>query len=150
VPAVTSVGRIATKTGFRHRLPHGKHRLAWDQLFFDREFGSPLTKDTAGAYETPLEMVRIGPSASNKQPWRIVRKDDVWHLYIERTPGYREWWIARLMNVDDMQRLDAGVAMCHFELAANELGMAGEWLVKEPGIEKPNERTEYIASWVGE
>jgi nitroreductase len=149
VPAVTSIGRIA-KTGVRHHLPHGKYRLPRDRLFFDREFGSPLTKATAGAYETPLEMGRIGPSASNKQPWRIVRKDDFWHLYIERTPGYREWWIASLMNVDDMQRLDAGIAMCHLELAANELGLTGEWFIREPGIEKPNERTEYVASWVGE
>ena len=53
----------------------------------------------------------------------------------------------KLLNVDDMQRLDAGIAMCHFELTANELGLAGEWQIAEPAMQKPNETTEHIASW---
>ena len=35
-----------------------------------------------------LEMVRRGPSASNKQPWRVVRAGERWHLYLQRTRGY--------------------------------------------------------------
>lgn len=34
----------------------------------------PLEKEEAGNYEAALEMVRIAPSASNKQPWRILKK----------------------------------------------------------------------------
>ena len=34
-----------------------------------------------------LEMVRIAPSASNKQPWRVVRDGPAWHFYCQRTPG---------------------------------------------------------------
>jgi hypothetical protein len=147
VPAVTSVGRIATEAGLRQSRSPGRPRLGWDRLFFDREFGRPLSQDSAGAYAIPLEMVRIGPSASNKQPWRIVRDGTVYHLYIQRTPGYQSWWIMKLLNVDDMQRLDAGIAMCHFELAANELGLAGEWQISEPVTQEPDEMTEYIVSW---
>ena len=44
VPAVTAVGTIATKEGFRQHLSHGWQRLGWDRLFFDGEFGSPLPR----------------------------------------------------------------------------------------------------------
>ena len=53
-----------------------------------------------------------------------------------------------------MQRLDLGIAMCHFELTAQELSLKGRWIVQEPPIEKPQEVSsrdnlmEYIASWV--
>jgi nitroreductase len=92
-------------------------------------------------------MVRLGPSASNKQPWRIVRDGATWHVYIQRTPGYRNRWIVRLMNVDDLQRVDAGIAMCHFERTARELGLDGRWIVSEPPIQKPDGMTEYVTSW---
>jgi hypothetical protein len=148
VPAVTSIGNIAAGSGVPQHPSHGNRRLAWDRLFFDSTFGSPLLQEKAGAYGTPLEMVRIGPSASNKQPWRIVKDGDTYHLYIQRTPGYQNRWIMKLLNVDDMQRLDAGIAMCHLELTASELGLDGKWQDREPGIQKPTDMTEYIASWI--
>jgi hypothetical protein len=46
--------------------------------------------------------------------------------------------------------MDMGIAMCHFELTAREAGLKGEWVVKEPEIEKPDELTEYSVSWVSE
>jgi hypothetical protein len=92
-------------------------------------------------------MVRLGPSASNKQPWRVVERGAAWHLYIQRTPGYRERWVMRLLNIADMQRLDAGIAMCHFELTAAELGLEGTWAIEAPDIERPDASTEYIATW---
>lgn len=48
-----------------------------------------------------------------------------------------------------MQRLDMGIAMCHFELTARELGLSGKWLNMALGIVKPDDLTEYIVSWVG-
>jgi len=42
-----------------------------------------------------------------------------------------------------------GIAMSHFELTANEIGLEGKWSSREPGIEKPDNMTEYIVSWVG-
>ena len=32
----------------------------------------------------------------------------------------------------DLQRVDMGIAMCHFELAARERGLAGRWVVEQP------------------
>jgi hypothetical protein len=40
-----------------------------------------------------------------------------------------------------------GIAMSHFELTANELGLQGQWEIEEPGIEKPDEITAYTVSW---
>ena len=47
-----------------------------------------------------------------------------------------------------MQRLDMGIAMCHFELTAQELGLEGKWIIAEPGIRTPGELTVYTASWI--
>ena len=47
-----------------------------------------------------------------------------------------------------MQRLDMGIAMCHFELSAKELGLEGRWVVAEHDIRTPGELTLYTASWI--
>lgn len=94
-------------------------------------------------------MVRWGPSASNKQPWRIVHAGDAWHFYLQRTSGYgKDSLLGKLIGVEDVQRIDMGIAMCHFELSAKELGLAGIWQNNEPGIKKPDQSTEYVVSWV--
>jgi len=54
-----------------------------------------------------------------------------------------------LLRLADLQRVDMGIAMSHFELTAQELGLKGKWLVQEPEIDKPDSLTEYVASWAG-
>lgn len=153
VPAVAATGYMAEADAgqdvIRLRVG-GNRRLAWESLFFDEKFGAPLSAPAAGRYATPLEMLRLGPSASNKQPWRIVRAGQAWHFYMQRTPGYRDGFLQRLMKVDDIQRLDMGIAMCHFELTAREMGLNGHWNIQEPDLGKPDALTEYTASWVSE
>jgi len=151
VPAVASVGYVASRPRevdhlFRRSVRAAK-RYPSETMFFEGTFGNPLTQHAAGPYATPLEMVRLGPSASNKQPWRIIKDDGAYHFYLQRTRGYRRRWTMRLLRIADMQRLDMGIAMCHFELTANELGLSGEWTVDEPEIEKPDEAIEYTVSW---
>ena len=46
-----------------------------------------------------------------------------------------------------MQRIDMGIAMCHFEQAARALGLQGRWLFAEPAITRPGELAEYTATW---
>jgi hypothetical protein len=154
LPAVVAVGYMADPVKARDTLVRrqlgAKKRLPWEKLFFDQAFGALLTREQAGAYATALDMVRLGPSASNKQPWRIIRDGNVRHFYLQRTQGYRDGLFSRLMRIGDLQRLDMGIAMCHFELAADELGLRGRWIVQEPAITKPDALTEYAASWSGE
>jgi hypothetical protein len=152
IPAVTSLGEIANvedaRNGLLRRQINADQRLPWEQLFFNQNFGAPLTQKDAEDYATPLEMLRLGPSASNKQPWRLVKDDSAWHFYLQRTKGYRQGTLTRFLGVADVQRLDMGIAMCHFELTAHDLGLSGKWLSAEPAIAKPDELTEYTVSWV--
>jgi nitroreductase len=150
MPAVAAVGYAADKRRWLdasvRRLAGSDRRLPWDSLFFDGTFDAALTAGTAGAFAAPLEMVRLGPSASNRQPWRIVRDNTRWHFYLQRTAGYAGRNKA-LLKIADLQRVDMGIAMCHFELAAREMGFSGEWTCLVPAVERPDELTEYIVTW---
>ena len=153
VPAITAVGHAAIKPGLLDSLIRrgagSNERLPWERLFFDHTFDRPLSQSTAGAYAEPLTMVRLAPSASNRQPWRIVREREGWHFYLQRTKGYRDGAIMKIADIDDLQRIDMGIAMCHFELTALELGLAGQWKRRDPAINKPDALTEYVVTWTG-
>lgn len=113
-------------------------RKPWGELFFETDANVPLTEVSSGSYAVPLEMVRLGPSASNKQPWRITRSGTAFHFFLSRTKGYG-------LTTFDMQKNDIGIAKCHFELSANELGLKGSWQ-KIQKVSAPAE-WEYVTSW---
>lgn len=150
MPAVISVGYIAPRRSLPDRMIGGsagvRPRRPWQELFFEGGFGAPLARQAAGAYAEPLEMVRRAPSASNKQPWRVVRQGPAWHFYVQRTAGYSE--VIRPFTAGDLQRVDMGIALAHWELTAREAGLDGRWAVDDPGLTLPNKHAEYIASWI--
>lgn len=152
IPSVTSVGYISGRPRVFDKIirqeASSDRRRPWNWLFFDGEFGKSLTEQAAGDYATPLEMVRLGPSASNLQPWRLIKDENAWHFYLHRKLGYRDSSAAKFLKTADLQRVDMGIAMCHFELTAKELGFLGYWNVDDPGIQKPDALTEYTASWI--
>lgn len=149
VPAVSSLGVMTdnARDGRLRRRIGGARRLPWTDLFFDGSFDKPLSAEEAGKYAEPLEMVRLGPSASNKQPWRILRDNGIWHFYLRRTPGYPPVLYKRLLGMADIQRLDTGIAMCHFELTAASLGLHGKWEVTPPKKAVTEPLLEYAVSW---
>lgn len=151
VPAVASVGYIAERPraidALIRQVPRSHGRLPWERLFFAQDFQTPLTKQAAQEYALPLEMVRLGPSASNRQPWRVVQEGTAWHFYLQRSRGYGPTSFGSLWPVADLQRVDMGIALCHFELAAAESGLSGRWQCREPDIPKPDDLTEYTATW---
>jgi hypothetical protein len=153
VPAVTATGYAGEKSRSRdpsRQLVHADRRLPWEKLFFDGSFEHCLLPEAAGEYSPALAMLRIGPSASNKQPWRVLREGHRWHFYCQRTPRYgKGTWLFVLLHLADLQRVDMGIAMCHFELTARELGLSGAWAVSDPGLAPVDENTLYIATWVG-
>jgi hypothetical protein len=153
IPSVAALGRIRDREkaegGLMRRSVGGFRRKPWQELFHDGSFETALTREQAGAYATALEMVRLAPSASNRQPWRIVRNGSSWHFFIRRTPGYPPRISRSLMGIEDLQRVDSGIAMCHFELAAREQGLAGQWVVRKPGLPLPDALTGYSATWEG-
>jgi nitroreductase len=142
IPAITPVGYPAKRRGIRDsfiRMTAGsKSRKPWEELFFEEQ---------AGQYEIPLQMVRLAPSASNKQPWRILRQENMHRFFLRRTKNYD-----KMIKVADMQRIDMGIAMYHFESTARELNLPGKWQIediKDFDI-KFDDPVEYIVSWLAD
>jgi nitroreductase len=153
IPAVIATGYpdVAARQHDRlRRMAGSDQRLPWERLFFRGAFSVPLTAEQLGAYAVPLEMVRLAPSASNKQPWRIVQVGSDFHFYLQRTPRYGAGSLTyNLLRLADLQRVDIGIAMCHFEQAARAENLQGHWEQRDPGLELPDERTSYVVSWIG-
>lgn len=154
VPAVASLGYAAERPravdSLMRFFPRSHGRLPWERLFFDRDLGTPLSRQEAAEYALPLEMVRLSPSASNRQPWRIVRQGRAWHFFLQRSRAYGPSSFGSLWPVADLQRIDMGIAMSHFELTATELGLPGEWQLTDPGMDGLNGQPEYTVSWIAE
>lgn len=152
VPAVAAVGNPArTLHPLEILVRNGadsKRRLSWENLFFNDTFSQTLAKSEAEGFDVGLEMVRLAPSASNKQPWRVLKSGAEFHFYLKRTPGYRESLLVRLFTVADMQRIDMGIAMCHFELGLEETGVFGTWRQQPATAPQALPGMEYVASWV--
>jgi nitroreductase len=147
IPCVTPLGypkgkqRVFDKA--LRMVVKADNKKTWEKLFYESTFQKPLSKEKAGQLEIPIEMVRLSPSASNKQPWRLILSEDrkTCHFYIEHTPNYSS------SLGYDMQLLDMGIAMYQFELACKELEIAGNWLIEDPQLELFSVNTEYVVSW---
>lgn len=149
LPAVVAVGWPAARRTLRDRLVRwsakGNSRKAAAELFFAGRWDAPLSGEAAGPWAQALECVRLAPSASNKQPWRIARSAAAFHFFLARDRAY-----SALMPIADLQRIDLGIAMCHFQFAALELGLAGKWSVSDPRVPATPANYEYIASFLAE
>ena len=146
VPAVVSVGMGADRRNLVDRIIRNvagsKKRLEWHHLFFDSDFKTPLTKARAHHFAPVFDMVRLSPSASNKQPWRLVLEGGSVHFLLQRTHGYRRPMFS------DLQRIDMGIAMSHFEAVCRELNISGTWENFNIAATTP-ENWEYIVTWGG-
>jgi len=145
VPAITPIGypkdrRVKEK--FIRIIVKAKKRKPWEEIFFNGNLENPLSNIDLGKYGVLLEMIRIGPSAANRQPWRIIKEGDanIFHFYIAPQKG-------RMGQIyETMTRLDIGIAVCHFDLCAKELDVMGKWQVKNPDIQG-TENYSYTISW---
>lgn len=152
VPAVAALGYCADKRrvfdSTVRMIVGATKRKAFQDIFFDRDFARPLNQDQCGPFATPLAMIRLAPSASNKQPWRIIRDKDpnVFHLYLERTKNYYKS-NKRIFSTMDIQRIDMGIAMCHFDLACQEADIKGTWSIDPILSVNLPLRTSYVATW---
>ena len=144
MPCMSPIGYPAQKMSIKESLMRkgvkADVRDPFVTLFFDGTFNTPLTPDKANALAQPLEMVRWAPSAVNKQPWRVVVTENMAHFYLKHTKGFIS------DAVGDMQKVDLGIALCHFALAAKESGFDAQFHIGDPGIKTDND-VEYIASY---
>ena len=144
MPCVSPLGIPAEKMALRETLMRkgvkADTRLPFSQLFFDGSFETPLSADTAGRLADVLEAVRLAPSAVNKQPWRVVIADDRAHFYEKQSSGFTA------DDVWDIQKIDMGIALCHFELTAREAGLDISFEQSDPGLSSAG--MQYIATYV--
>ncbi len=130
----TFIGSIFRKVG---KSDQRKDRT---ELFFETKFGSPLTPEQAGSYDFPLEMLRLAPSAANRQPWRVVHQNGAFHFFREANPKSKYGY--------DLQRLDVGIGACHFHLAVKEKGLSGRFERLPDVFAAQPDNMKYLFSWV--
>ena len=139
---VSPIGYPAKKMSMRETLMrkgiNADERKYFEEIVFEKSFDSPMSADSANHLFLALEMVRLAPSAVNRQPWRILVDQNCVHFYLKRTKGFNGGKI-------DMQKIDMGIALCHFDLMCEELGIKTEFIMKDPQL--PSFGLEYIASY---
>jgi len=148
LPTVSPIGYPAEERSLTEkimrRVAGSDHRKPWPDIFFANDFATPLTRPQAGKYSEALENLRLAPSASNKQPWRILLDTgkNTFHFYLSRSFGYN------LLRGISLRDIDLGIAMSHFEITAREQGLAGIWQVDTNATKETS--LDYIVSWQSE
>ena len=147
-PAISPIGYPAEKKSnidslFRERMKSSQ-RKAWNEIFFKSDFNTPLTELDAGEYKIPLEMLRLAPSATNAQPWRIVQANGCYHFYAKiDSDKMKEIPFA-------IQKVDVGIGANHFHLSALEKKLPGRFeKLTALDIHAPKNLC-YLFSWVTE
>lgn len=148
LPAISPVGYAAPKKSLVERAvaagAKARTRKDFSELFFDGKLGNPI--EAQGALATCLEMVRLAPSASNKQPWRAIRSDSGLHFYLKSDKAYA----GNTLLGYSIQRIDMGIAACHFCYAAQQTGIKGRIVFDDPHLLSDAEITSgflYVFSW---
>jgi len=77
LPAISPVGYLAREKSFTERITRwgagSDNRKQWSDIFLAGNFSQLLTQTQTGKYAEALENLRLAPSTSNKQPWRILQ-----------------------------------------------------------------------------
>lgn len=143
-PAISPIGYAAGKRSITESLMRktmkSDKRKPWEEIFFLDSFGNALSKKEANEYANPLEMLRLAPSATNAQPWRVVKKQDSYHFF--------ETHKSNTSEEDKMiKKVDLGIALSHFHQTALEHGLVGKFEhMKNINMDIPDNTT-YIISW---
>ncbi|MBM3120437.1 MAG: hypothetical protein FJ006_13005 [Chloroflexi bacterium] len=93
------------------------------QIAFGPEWGLPLETEDSELLEV-LECARLAPSWANTQPWRFLVSESEVIAVADARGRY-----SAVRDGKHYYRLDVGIAMAHFFLAAKEMGWKGNWQV---------------------
>ena len=141
MPCVSPLGypaKMSLKETLMRKAIRADQRLSFEELFFQNAEKVPYERKDETMNEL-LEMVRLSPSAVNKQPWRLIVQDDK-VLFYKAGEKKRD-------DVFDIQKVDLGMAMCHFALGLEEKGIAYD-LVFEDADAYDVPGWEFIASFM--
>ena len=145
MPCISPLGvparNMSIKEGLMRKGIKADTRMDFESIFFDGSFANPLSKEAAGDLSDVFEMVRLAPSAVNKQPWRLVKCGNAVHFYEKRSKGF--------VSADgrDMQKIDMGIALCHFRKGLEEKGLDADFVIEEPKVDGLSDEI-YIASYL--
>jgi nitroreductase len=147
MPVISPVGYPAKKVAMSETLMRAgmksNQRKDLNALFFNGNFRTPLSRSDAGKYAEALEMLRLAPSATNAQPWRILFKDGIFHFYAKVSEGQGE------VDPPIIQRVDTGICANHFCLTAQERGLSGTLTaLKTPPDSDAPENYRYLFTWM--
>lgn len=139
IPIISPIGYSAERKTITDKIVRSfaksDSRIDFDKLFFYRDYTQSISE---GKIRDALECVRLAPSASNKQPWRVVvTEDDIAHFYIERTPNYGKGKLKY-----DIQMIDMGIALSHYEICKG----SAIYFDAQPELPKLSEFSSYVLS----
>lgn len=122
--AISPVGYKANKQSETETMMrvamNASARKEWNELFFDGDFNTPLTKATVGDYAVLLEMLRLAPSAKNIQPWRVVKTNDTYNFYVDYEANADKKTVI-------VKQIDIGIALSHFHQTTLEQNLKGHF-----------------------
>jgi nitroreductase len=119
-PDTSFYGKIARNIIELGAINFGR-RKPLNQIAFGTQWGLPLETQDNELIKA-LECVRLAPSWANTQPWRfLVSSSEV--LAVADARGK----YGNVRQGKHYYRLDVGIAMAHFFLAAREMRWAGTW-----------------------
>lgn len=145
-PCICPVGYPGQKRSFIEKITRAslgsKKRKEWDKLFFLDDFSKSLTKEDAGRYTDALDMLRLAPSATNAQPWAVVKEGDKFHFFCNYKNSINN-------DIKKIKHLDLGIALSHFHQTAMSDGLNGKLEVADIDFDVP-ENMHYIITYMAE
>ena len=145
MPCVSPLGvtakKMSIKEGLMRKGVKADTRLNFEDIFYENNFDTPLTEGAAKGMGiwADLEAVRLAPSAVNKQPWRVVVGDHIAHFYEKKDKGFDS-------GAYDLQKVDLGIALYHFEQQSLSEGKKVIFEIADPKIALEN-GMQYIATY---
>ena len=142
MPCVTPVGYPAKKNALRENMMRkgvrADTRYDLSAIVFEGEAGKPLSEKSRERFGKALEHVRWAPSAVNKQPWRMIVKDETVFFYEKPDRGF----VSDVTG--DLQKIDVGIAMYHFVAGMGPGEGNCSFLTEDPKLTVPDE-WQYVA-----
>lgn len=106
------------------------NRKPFSSLFFEDDFTRPLNPENR--FSQALEMLRLAPSSTNSQPWRVLVSGDKVRFYYK--PKY------------PITVIDMGIGICHFYETEKFNGFDGTF-AKETEVPVPLEDWKYLITY---
>ncbi len=117
---IPKIGANESKSKLARVEDNVSDRLAVEEIVYFKNWGQNADIDTLEnrALLDAFHYAGLAPSAVNKQPWRFVLDDDIIVLTVKT-------------DETDINKIDAGIIMLHFEVVADKTYVDIEWKLEK-------------------